>query len=226
MSDGFAYLDIIFFAMVAAFIAFRLRNVLGRRIGHERRRTERVPGAPPRANDKVVALPERGTPAATEEPAIADVADDGIKSGLTAIRLADPSFDLERFLQGSRAAFGMILDAFAKGDRAALRPLLADSVLREFSQAIDERERSGQGPASELVAIRAAEVTGAEMRASRARITVRFVSEQINVPPPAGGASTGGPPKPITDVVDVWTFERDTRSRDPNWELVETGTPA
>jgi predicted lipid-binding transport protein (Tim44 family) len=233
MSDGFAYLDILFFAMVAAFIAFRLRNVLGRRTGHERRRTDPVAGRPApvvRAGDKVVPLPDRNGPtppvAAGEDPGIADVTDGALKAGLTQIRLADPSFDLDGFLQGARAAFGMVVEAFGKGDRAALRPLLADGLHGQFSRAIDDRERQQQSLTTELVSVRAAEVTGASMRGTRARVSVRFVSEQINVTRDAAGEVVDGDPKAIVEVTDLWTFERDTRARDPNWELAETAPAA
>lgn len=233
MSDGFAYLDILFFAMVAAFIAFRLRGVLGRRTGHEQRRRPGGPVARPttaaRTNDNVVPMPERpGAPttAAEERGGIADVTDPALKAGLTQVRLSDQSFDLDQFLQGSRAAFAMIVEAFAKGDKAGLRPLLADAVYGEFARAIEDRERRGHVHATELVAVRTAEVTSAGMRGSHARIQVRFVSEQINVTRDAQGEVVDGDPRRIAEVVDAWTFERDTRSRDPNWELVETGPAA
>lgn len=235
MSDGFAYLDILFFAMVAAFIAFRLRSVLGRRTGHERRRIDPVsqrtaarPGdTAARTNDNVVPLPERTPhPRPAEEPMIADVHDDKVKAGLTEIRLADPDFHLDHFLQGARTAFGMIVEAFAKGDRPGLRPLLADEVYAQFAGAIDAREQAGQTLATELVATRAAELMGAQMQGSRARLTVRFTSEQINVTRDAEGNIVEGDPRRIEQVIDIWTFERDTRSRDPNWQLVETGAPA
>ena len=79
---------------------------------------------------------------------------------------------------------------------------------------------------TELVALRNAEVAAAEVRGTRARVQVRFVSEQINVTRDAAGQVVDGDPKRIAEVVDLWTFERDTRSRDPNWELAETGPAA
>lgn len=230
MSDGFAYLDILFFAMVAAFIAFRLRGVLGRRTGHEQRRRPGPvarPTAAARTNDNVVPMPERpGAAAAEERGGIADVTDPALKAGLTQVRLSDQSFDLDQFLQGARAAFGMVVEAFAKGDKAALRPLLADTVYGEFARAIEDRERRGHTLATELVAVRGAEVTSAGMRGTHARIQVRFASEQINVTRDAQGEVVDGDPRRIAEVIDAWTFERDTRSRDPNWALVETGPAA
>lgn len=232
MSDGFAYLDILFFAMVAAFIAFRLRSVLGRRTGHERPRIDPISRrTAARGNDSgkdnVVPLPERTPPqAAGEEPAIADVRDDALKAGLTEIRLADPDFDLDHFLQGARAAFAMIIEAFAKGDKAALRPLLADEVFAQFAGAIDAREAASHELSTEIVAMRSAELAAAAMRGTRARVTVRFTSEQINLTRDRTGTIIEGDPRRIETVIDVWSFERDTRSRDPNWQLVETSAPA
>lgn len=226
MSDGFPFLDIIFFAMVAAFIALRLRSVLGRRTGNERRRPGPLPTPAPRADEKVVAMPERPAPAGAEEPAFAGVHDPSVKPGLNAIRLADRSFDLDHFLQGATGAFGMIVAAFANGDKDGLRPLLAADVFQGFAKAIDDRSRRGETLSTELVAVRKAEVAGAAMSGSKARVTVRFESDQINVTRDTKGEVVEGDPSRTVPVVDIWTFERDTRSRDPNWQLVETRTPA
>ena len=221
MSDGFAYLDILFFAMVAAFIAFRLRSVLGRKTGHERPRVDPLGQRPaPRSNDNVVPLPDRGPAPAGDAAAPAD---GQVGSGVAAIRRADPHFDGDHFLQGARAAFAMIVEAYAKGDKQALRPLLADDVFAQFAGAIDQREQAGRTLSTELVATRAAELVEAGMAGSRARVTVRFTSEQINLTRDAAGDIVEGDPRQIDTVVDLWTFERDTRSRDPNWQLVETG---
>src|SRR5918993_510829 len=230
MSDGFAYLDILFFAMVAAFIAFRLRGVLGRKTGHERPRVDPISRrTAARGNDNVVPLPERGpAPAPSPEEAAAAAATpngqgDPAMAGVAAIKRADPSFDLDYFLQGARAAFAMIVEAYAKGDKAGLRPLLADEVFAQFSRSIDGRERAGHVLSTELVATSGAELAAAGLQGGRARVTVRFTSEQINVTRDAAGNVVEGDPRQIETIVDVWTFERDTRSRDPNWQLVETG---
>ena len=139
--------------------------------------------------------------------------------------LADPGFDLSGFLEGAKAAFAMIVEAFARGDKAALRPLLSDEVFTSFAAAIDEREQLGRTITTELVSIGGAELVGAAMRGTTARLTVRFKSEQINVTRDRDGEVIDGDPHAILEAVDIWTFERDTRSRDPNWLLVETRTP-
>lgn len=225
MSDGYALLDIIFFAAVAVFIAVRLRSVLGRRTGHERHRPPRIQPQPApaggEASDKVVPLPDRRRTAAEEAP-IAAEAGPALKDGLTRIRLADPSFDLDAFLQGAKAAFAMIVEAFAKGDKATLEPLLAPPVFASFAAAIDERQRQGRTLETELVALRGAEIVGAALEGRSARVTVRFTSEQINCTRDTSGAVVEGDPSTVETVIDVWTFQRDVTSRDPNWILVET----
>ncbi len=229
MSESFAFIDIIFFAMVAAFIAFRLRSVLGRRTGNERRRANPVltpdQAAERQSNDNVVPLPERHANQQAEEPNFADIGDPAIKQGVTEIRLADHKFDLDGFLQGARAAFGLIIEAFANGDKTALRPLLADDVYASFAAAIDAREAAGERLATEIVSIRSADIAAAGMNGPYAQLTVRFLTEQINVTRDAGDNVVDGDPTRIDEVVDIWTFSRDTRTSDPNWQLVETRTP-
>jgi predicted lipid-binding transport protein (Tim44 family) len=210
---------------VAAFIAFRLRGVLGRKTGHERPRVDPISQRTAARNtDNVVPLPERvPAPPPAEEPVAADAQDGTVKSGVAAIRRADPGFDPDHFLQGARGAFGMIVEAYAKDDKAALRPLLADEVFAQFASAIDTRQQAGHVLSTELVATRGAELAAAALVGTRARVTVRFTSEQINVTRDASGEIVEGDPRQIETIIDVWTFERDTRSRDPNWQLVETG---
>ena len=227
MSEGFAYIDILFFAMVAAFIALRLRSVLGRRTGHERRRpadfgSVRPNGAP----DNVVALPDRFGSAPEAEAGIADLADGKLKAGLTQIRLADQRFDLRQFLQGARNAFEMIVEAYSAGDKKVLRPLLAGDVFNGFAGAIDQRQAAGQTLDTQLISIRSADVVEAGLHGSNARISIRFTSEQVNVVRDRDGNVVDGDPTTAEEVVDIWTFERDTGNADPNWALVETRTPA
>jgi len=226
LSDGFAYIDILFFAMVAAFIALRLRSVLGRRTGQERRRTGGWMSTRPNgAGDNVVALPDRAKSVDAEQ-AFDEITDERVRQGLIEIRRAEPSFDLAHFMTGARAAFEMIVEAFSAGDKDALRPLLEDDVFEGFARAIDQREAEGQVLETRLVTVRTQEVAAASMVGARARIALRFVSDQINVLRDAQGRILEGDPSTAEEVVDLWTFERDTRSRDPNWALVETRTPS
>jgi predicted lipid-binding transport protein (Tim44 family) len=239
MSDGFAYIDILFFAMVAAFIAYRLRSVLGRRTGLERNPLDRRE-AEARARaadvkpdaDNVVNLPDRGRRMPEPMPAdqaAPDLSGAGVApqatAGLAAIRSADRDFDLASFLPGAKYAFGMIVDAFARGDVQALRPLLADQVFRNFKAAIDQREAAGERLETEIMAEPSAEIVDATLVDRIARVTVRFVSRQINVTRDSQSRVVAGDAARPEEVVDLWTFERDVRSRDPNWLLAETATP-
>jgi predicted lipid-binding transport protein (Tim44 family) len=222
MSDGFHFLDIVFFAMVAAFLVLRLRSVLGKRTGNERppEQWQGVPGAARGNGDNVIDL-GRARRSANEPAPSTPV---GI--GLAAIRAADPSFDADGFLGGARAAFEMIVAAYAHGDKAALQPLLAPDVWRRFAEAIDARRRAGETLETELLGLRGADFVEARMEGSAAVLTLRFVSEQVNLLRDAAGTVIEGEPQRVAEVVDEWTFRRDVRSTDPNWLLVATRTPA
>jgi predicted lipid-binding transport protein (Tim44 family) len=124
---------------------------------------------------------------------------------------------------GARQAFEMIVDAFARGDTEQLRPLLADDVYRGFADAIEQRREAGETLETEVVAIKQADAVEARMENSWAHVTVRFVSDQVNVTRDAEGNILDGDPEQLSEIVDLWTFARDTSSRDPNWELASTG---
>jgi predicted lipid-binding transport protein (Tim44 family) len=225
----------IIFLALAVFIFLRLRSVLGQRTGRERPPYDpysaRDPVRTP-ASDKVVALPTRGAEAAPQQvepaPAPADrwkgVAEEGtaIASGLDAIAAEDNSFDAKHFLAGARAAYEMIVTAFAEGDRRSLKNLLSREVYDGFENAIRERENRGETTETRFVSIDKADLTGAELRGKSAQITVRFVSQLISVTHDRTGAVIEGSPEKVTEVTDVWTFARDISARDPNWKLVAT----
>jgi predicted lipid-binding transport protein (Tim44 family) len=119
----------------------------------------------------------------------------------------------------------MILEAFARGDAKALRPLLADDVFAKFSAAIEARERAGEVLESTLVGIRSAELVEARLQGRDAVITVKIVSEQVNVTKKRDGTVIDGDPSEVVLLTDVWTFRRNTRARDPNWALIATHVP-
>ena len=226
----------IIFLALAVFIFFRLRSVLGQRTGRERppydpysaRDAVRSP-----ASDKIVTLPQRPAEPAVSRPAEPaqppadrwkDVAESGssVAAGLDAIAAADPSFDAKHFITGARAAYEMIVTAFAEGDRRQLRSLLSREVYDGFDAAIGERESRGETAESRFVSIDGSTITAAEQRARTAQITVRFVSKLISVTRGRTGDVIDGNAEKVTDVTDVWTFARDVSSRDPNWKVVAT----
>ena len=235
MNEGLPFIDIIILVAVAAFLILKLRSVLGKRSGHEKR-PEFDPFNPERnenAEDKVIHLPNRNkspddradieedlaTHTGSESPS-----EDSLASGLTRIKLADRSFDEESFLAGGRAAFEMIIGAFAAGDRDTLRPLLSNEVFENFSAAMTEREERQEKLETTLVGIKEAEIIDASLEQKTAFVTAKFVTEQINVTRDPSGEVVDGDPSHVGRVTDIWTFARNTRSRDPNWVLVATDT--
>ncbi len=228
MEGTVKFLDIIFFAMVAAFLVFRLRSVLGRRTGHERQRHD------PRLSAGEAG--GAGVPGGSAEPEVSQlerpIEDDleievgeEVSAGLTQIRLADRDFHPGGFLGGARAAFEMVIAAYASNDRETLRGLLSDDVLADFLAAIEARVSAGQTMEHTLVAITSTDIVGAEVSGQIALVTVKIVSDQINMLRDAEGRVVEGAPDQVNEVTDVWTFSRDTRSQDPNWALAATQSP-
>lgn len=220
----------IIFLALALFIFLRLRSVLGQKTGHERPPGEVARDARTQTGENVVPLPRRvpGTERREDEPLPpgrwAGVAEPGsaLERGLDDILTADRSFDVQHFLGGARAAYEMIVTAFANGDRRTLRDLLAKDVYDGFIAAIADREARGETVESRFVSIDKAEVVGAELKDRIVHVTVRFVSQLVTVTRDKAGAVVDGNPDQVTDVTDIWTFARDLTSRDPNWKLIAT----
>jgi predicted lipid-binding transport protein (Tim44 family) len=217
----YQYLDIVLFAVIAGFLILRLRSVLGRRTGNERRRDTFMPRKPDSVPENVVSLP-RGRPA-VEPPPINGSAP--LAEPAARIKAADPQFDETAFLTGARGAFEIIVNAFAKGDTAALQPLLSDAVYASFAEAIRNRLAQHETLETNLLAIKAMELVGGDIESDTALATVKFVSDQTNVTRAADGSVVDGNPERVIEKTDIWTFSRALRSRDPNWTLVATHSP-
>jgi predicted lipid-binding transport protein (Tim44 family) len=226
----------IVFAVIAIFVVWKLRSVLGTRNGAERPPIDpgassnfgqngglkpmmgqilRMPNAPPASAPAPVEPAERWK----------GVAEPGSKlaAGLDAIAGADPSFSPAGFLSGARSAYEMIVTAFAKGDRAALGSLLAPDVLDNFSKAIETRAARGETMETALVSIDSATFEDARLEGATAQATVRFAAKLVSHTQDKSGAITEGSAA-VVDHLDVWTFSRDTGSRNPNWRLSGTET--
>ena len=227
----------IIFLALAVFIFLRLRSVLGQRTGGERPPYDRAaPNVVQRTQgNNVVPMPGAVIDQAPLAPA-ADVAPPAdrwkglteagtpLALGLDAIVAQDSSFDPRHFLSGARSAYEMIVLAFANGDRRALKDLLSGEVYDSFDAVIKDREKHEQKTETRFVSIDKAELAGAEARDKAAQLTVRFVSQMISVTRDKTGTIVDGTPDKVADITDVWTFARDTSSRDPNWKLVGTGS--
>jgi predicted lipid-binding transport protein (Tim44 family) len=227
----------IIFLALAVFIFLRLRSVLGQRTGRERPpfdpyATRDVARPPAAGEGNVVTLPGRngGAPQtqsgedAEQSDRWKGIAEPGsaLATGLDAVAREDNAFEPQGFLGGARAAYEMIVTAYANGDRRSLKDLLAREVYEGFETAIKEREQRGDKVESRFVSIDSADIIGAEVRGKTAQVTVRFVSQLVSATRDRTGNVIDGSPDKVTTVTDVWTFARDVSSRDPNWKLVAT----
>ena len=224
MGDGFAFFDIIIFAMLAGYLVFQLRRVLGRRTGQEQRRSNPFAQQPDDAadNDNVVALPDHGV---NESPADDAANYDPTFNDQTQLRMLDPSFDDREFLRGSKSAFAWIVSAFARGDTDELRNLLSPSLLEIFEAAIEQRDAAGETLETTISALKSASIDEVTVEGSIASITVEFVSDQVKVIRNAAGEVIDGDPDRIETLTDIWIFSRDIQSNDLNWQLVDTRDP-
>jgi predicted lipid-binding transport protein (Tim44 family) len=233
MSGGNDLILTLIFLGLAVFVIIKLRSVLGTRTGFERppeviRREMEDRQRPPAQADNVVQLPTAARQPQQPEMSQVDrwkgVAEAGtpVAAGLDAISAADASFDGQGFVGGARAAYEMIVQGFAKGDRKLLKDLLAKEVFEGFNQAIADRESRGETSETTFVSIDRADMIGAEMRGKTAHITISFASKLITATRDRNGVVVDGSAEKIVDVNDIWTFARDVTTRDPNWRLVAT----
>jgi predicted lipid-binding transport protein (Tim44 family) len=162
----------------------------------------------------VLPPPRRGT--------VAPAAPAALAAGIARIKSADPKFDEAAFLKGARAAFEIVINAFAKGDVATLKTLLSEAVYASFAEAIRARAAQHETLETTLLTIKSVQLVEAELEDDTVLVTVRFVSDQTNVTRAADGSIVEGNPEEVVEKTDLWTFSRSVRSRDPNWVLVAT----
>lgn len=199
-------LTILIFGGIAVFFGFKLFTVLGRHEGHME--------APTSDNRNPAGL-DRGPAQPNLRPAFEGPA----AAGLEAIAAADSRFDPNEFVEGAKAAYRMIVEAFAAGDRDRLSGLLASAVFDRYERAINDRESRGETVKSEIDRIKSADITEAEHRSGTARVKVRFEAEIATETLDKDGNRVSGDLANLAKTVEYWTFERKTTSSDPNWEL-------
>ncbi len=268
------HLDIVFFAIVAVVLGWKLYSVLGRRTGNERRvdpfarpdpkdmTPKDITGrrnASGKGRDDADAPIQIGSRRPTivrsdsDRPADAEPAGgqrdyaarngmsprdrrqieadltrapDAVRDGLAAIAKVDPSFDPADFIGGAKIAFDMIVQAFAAGETKVLQSLLARDLYDSFAAVIADRQGKGWKQKTEVIGITQAQIVGAELNGKEARVTLKLVSEQTSVTEDASGNVIEGDGTHVDSIIDIWTFARDTSSRDPNWQLVQTDQPS
>jgi predicted lipid-binding transport protein (Tim44 family) len=219
--------DIVLYALVAAGLIIWLRSVLGTRHGDERQRPNPfVTPAPsenpasPASNAAVAALPDDHhiIEAMPERTAILPLAE----AGLQDITRIDRSFSAARFVKSAQDAFVMVVESFAKGNRDTLKMLLSPTVYASFDKSLSDRENSRETMSADIHAIRRTEIISAELQGRIGLITLRFVADETLVTRDAEGNIVSGHPDRVFENIDIWTFSRDLRGRDPAWLLVET----
>ncbi|WP_419807336.1 Tim44/TimA family putative adaptor protein [Sphingomonas sp.] len=209
---------IVILAMVAGFTALRLYSVLGKRTGHEQRPLARA------ADDRSLPLTLPRAVESTPEPrdAAPRPIEPKAEQGLRAIVAGEPSFDVSRFLEGSQAAYRMTLEAFWRGDEAAVSELCTTEVRDAFAAAIAARAEAGETLENRLVRIDRAAIVETQVSGREARITVAFDADIAAVTRNAQGEVVAGTLTDAVEIHDVWTFARTLKSSDPNWKLADT----
>jgi predicted lipid-binding transport protein (Tim44 family) len=224
---------------LAIVILFRLRSVLGTRTGNERSPLERrgaAAKAPTAKAGEETVVPMRPRPVEPAHDADAERQarrlateieqlsnnDEKVAAGLKAIADADPSFSPKIFMEGAKAAYEMIVTAFALGDRKTLKNLLEKDVYDGFEKAITDREAAGNKIDFTFVGLPRIEISEAELDKRNANVTIRFYAEVVSATRDKDGNLIEGNADQVTNIADEWTFARNPKSRDPNWKLVAT----
>lgn len=220
-------LILIILAAVAAFLLFRLRNVLGERTGYE---NPEEYGRPPERDGGgdggvVVPMPQRGAMQDDADIFAYTELDSELGQGLKAIKAADPSFDAREFVEGSKVAYEMLLSAFESGDRDTLKSFLSPEVFTAFSEAIDKRESDRLSVDMRFIGFKSAEPIEASFNPETkfGEVSVRFVAEIVSTTRNEQGDVVEGDPATVQKTTEVWTFRRRLGASDPNWTLVATG---
>ncbi len=224
MTPLFDPLNLVLLAIALA-VFWRLKTVLGQRTGNERPSAD-VTVLRPRSEKPVDPAPQElgvqdHEPA---KPVWHGLAADGseVAKGLIAIAATAPDFNGRQFLEGAKRAYEMVLSAYANGDKAALKPLLAKDVADSFNATIDRRKAEGSKLIFQFVGVNSARIDRAVLDGTSASLTVRFRSEMIHALQDKEGQTIEGDDRAVREVEDIWTFERDVSSRDPNWKLAAT----
>ncbi len=211
---------IIILALVAIFIGLRLYSVLGERTGHEQQQPILKPADPDALVEPRVSQPSMTPPSAGDAGDMAFLPTAG--PGVRAILAADPSFDVAHFLEGAKAAYRMILEAYWKGELDTVKSHVDRHVLEAFAGAAAQREKDGLTLDNRLVAIEQTVISEAALDRSVATVTVRFEADIAAVTRNKEGEVVAGSLSDAVQTRDLWTFRRDIAARDPNWLLIET----
>ena len=197
MGNQFGFIDIILLAMFAGFIILRLRNILGRKTGHQGKSIS------------------KHFPEGIE--ALKDIKNnEAIKTNNVAEEIK------KQFLKGADLAYEQIIISFAQGDKKSLRGLLGKNLLNDFSEVIDERKKKQLKYETTFIGIKSSKILEFKKIENIYKVTVNFVSEIITCVKDKNNQIIEGNPDTIKTVNDVWRFAKNMWSQDPTWYLVDT----
>ena len=199
MSNNFGYIDIILLGMIAGFIILRLRNILGRKTGHETK-------IYPSFEEKKFNVP--------------NINIKNFKEGLEVLE----GQEKKNFLKGAEIAYETILTSFAKGDNEKLKSLLTPDMASNFKQAIEARNRDKVKSEFTFIGIKESNLEKYEKIRNEMFASVKFVSEVISVKKDKDDKIIEGNPDKIKQVIDYWKFTRNILKKGPNWYLSEIVT--
>jgi len=219
--------DIIIYAAIAAFLAYRLWSVLGQKEENDASHPQKPnpfssPSIKGDDEDDVMVIEGRARPAALTALTAQGHAPTSLAGTLDQMKQIDPTFDEKMFLEGGKAAFANIVTAFAAGDLTPVLRWLGPAVWQPFEAAIAERKTKGETLENKIERIVAADIVAATQTESVATLSVEFVTYQVNILRDSGGTILDGTPGKAEEVRDLWLFRRDLTSADPNWILIET----
>lgn len=220
MDTGFSYGDIIVIGAIAAFILLRYRAMLGTDTGRDVR--PQAKPAPASDYERVIQLPAKAVAAVSDKKEEPGKQYGALAETFVAMRGIDQEFTPDEFLQGARAAYEMVIDAFTKADRDTLKMLLSDAMYKEFDAALTADEAADRKAETTLVAIKNATLVDAKLNGSNATLTVDFLSEQVHLVRDLEGAIIEGDASSEEKVEDRWVFTRSLTSSDYNWKIIET----
>lgn len=208
--------------MIAVFLGLRLFSVLGRRAEHEEESVPQRFESPENQSSGVAGQVPQNAPAVAARPAQLEGVMPAVERGVREIAAVDSRFDITSFVEGARGAYQMVLEAFWEGDRETLSDLCDDDVYQGFVSAIEARENAGEKLANSLIRVEETRIHSASLDGRMARISVLFVADIAAVTYDKDGNVIAGSLDDAIESRDVWTFARNTASKDPNWILDET----
>lgn len=220
---NFLLLDLLIFGGIALFLYFRYKGILGTKHGDEReRKTIFDVKKDEKPSKTAYTTPDQDK--MTPQDFIQSTGNKNIDATLTKISLKDRSFTPHDFINGAKYAFEMIVEAFAKGDKETLEPLLSGELMDSFEAVIDDRAEKGHILHTDIINVKKADITEAGVFDNKASVTVSFTADEVKILKNTAGEVLLGDPDQIHEITDIWTFTKDLDTRDPNWILTATRT--